>query len=252
MKIGIAGYKGRVGQLILNELQSEQWQGMSVAGGSARTIPQTNPGFLVTQDPKALFEVSDCVIDFTLPESTLENAKTAASFQKPLVIGTTGLTPDQEEDLKTHAAQTPIVYAHNMSVGVTVLMALVEDAARKLDDSFDIDIFEAHHTQKLDAPSGTAISLGRAAAKGRNITLEEPINPDRSGKRESGSIGFSVARGGDIIGEHTVFFAGQGERLELTHRSANRALYAKGALKAALWLKGKAPGLYSMRDVLGI
>ncbi|MFN3701194.1 MAG: 4-hydroxy-tetrahydrodipicolinate reductase [Alphaproteobacteria bacterium] len=257
MKIGIAGYTGRVGQLLIAELQSGAWQsqGLELAGGLARTIPAASatPSFFVTDNPQELFARSEAVIDFTLPESTLINAEIAAKTQKALIIGTTGLSQTQEDALAKAAATAPIVYAANMSLGVNLLMALVEKAARALaPDEWDIEIFEAHHNKKIDSPSGTALALAKSAAKGRQTTLPEHIKADRSGQRQTGDIGFGVVRGGDVVGEHSVYFYGMGERLELTHRATNRALFARGALKAALWAKGKPAGLYSMHDVLGL
>lgn len=253
MKIGIAGYTGRVGQLLVTELQSGTWTGLELSGGTSRKGHENISGLLTTTEPEELFKTSDAIIDFTLPEGTMKHAALAAKHGTILVIGTTGLSDKQEAELVEHAKSAAIVYAANMSLGVNLLSALIEKAARALaPDDWDIEIFESHHKHKLDAPSGTALALGRAAAKGRDTSLPSPVECDRSGKRESGEIGFSVARGGDVVGEHTVFFFGEGERIELTHRATNRALFARGALKAAQWAKGKPPGLYSMKNVLGL
>ena len=253
MKIGITGYTGRVGQLLVQELQSGKWKSLELAGGTSRKGHDNISGMFTTTEADALFEKSDAVIDFTLPQGTLHHAELAAKHKKILIIGTTGLSADQEQSIAEAAKSTPIVYAANMSLGVNLLRALVEKAARSLGpDDWDIEIFETHHNNKIDAPSGTALALGRSAATGRNTELPSPVQSDRNGKRKSGEIGFSVARGGDVVGEHTVFFFGDGERLELTHRATNRALFARGALKAAQWAKGKPAGLYSMRDVLGL
>ncbi|MFP4313553.1 MAG: 4-hydroxy-tetrahydrodipicolinate reductase [Alphaproteobacteria bacterium] len=252
MKIGIAGYTGRVGQLLVKELTNGHFQGTELAGGLSRSEPTENPGFFITTEARALFETSDAVIDFTLPDSTMNNAAVAAQTKTPLIIGTTGLSKDQEEKLAEHAKDTAIIYAANMSLGVNLLMALIEKAARALDPEWDIEIFESHHKYKIDSPSGTALALGQSAAKGRGTQLPDTINCDRNGARQKGDIGFAVVRGGDVVGEHSVFFFGEGERIELTHRATDRALYAKGAIKAALWSEGKPPGLYSMHDVLGL
>ena len=253
MKIGIAGYAGRVGQLLLNELQSGNWTGLELSGGTSRKGHENISGLLTTTNAEELFKTSDALIDFTLPEGTMNHAALAAKHGKILIIGTTGLSDQQEAELAEHAKSATIVYAANMSLGVNLLAALIEQAARALGpDEWDIEIFESHHKHKIDAPSGTALALGKAAAKGRSTTLPSSIDPDRNGKREAGEIGFSVARGGDVVGEHTVFFYGEGERIELTHRATNRALFARGALKAALWAKDKPTGLYSMKDVLGL
>lgn len=253
MKIGIAGYTGRVGRLLINELQFGKWdESLELSGGSSRSIPQTPPDFFVTTDPAELFEKSDAVIDFTQPEGTILNAEIAANQKKIHIIGTTGLNSDQEKQIESFAKYARIVYSANMSLGVNLLMALVERAAKSLDPSWDIEIFESHHKHKIDAPSGTALALGKSAAKGRGVELPDKIDCDRNGKRAEGDIGFSVARGGDVVGEHTAFFYAEGERLELTHRATNRSLFAKGAIKAALWAKDKPAGLYSMKDVLGL
>lgn len=252
MRIGIAGYTGRVGQLLVQELQSGNWPEVMLSGCTSRSAKDNVHNFTVTQSADELYKNSDAIIDFTLPEPTIEHAKIAAKHNKILIIGTTGLSKDQEAELGNAAKSATIVYAANMSLGVNLLMALVEKAAAALDPSWDIEIFESHHKHKIDAPSGTALALGKSAAKGRKTELPSPIPFDRNGKREKGEIGFSVARGGDVVGEHTAFFFAEGERLELTHRATNRALFARGAIKAALWAKDKKPGLYSMKDVLGL
>lgn len=265
MNIGITGYTGRVGALLINELQSGNWKGLLLAGVTSRTLPDKDPGFFVTTDPAELFSRADCVIDFTAPEATLLHADLAAKTGTSLVIGTTGLSADHEKTLQKAAEHTSIVYSANMSIGVNLLMALVEQAAARLASDWDIEIFEAHHRHKMDSPSGTALALGRAAAAGRNknpassthASLQNSISKegnafvfDREGKRIPGEIGFAVSRGGDVVGEHMVTFYTEGERLELGHKASDRSLFAKGALRAAQWLKGQKPGLYAMRDVL--
>ncbi|MFP4098129.1 MAG: 4-hydroxy-tetrahydrodipicolinate reductase [Alphaproteobacteria bacterium] len=257
MKVGIVGCNGRVGKLLIEELLSGDWEerGLTLAGGAARHIPKTKESYFITNKPEELFKQSDVVIDFTLPEGTLNHAKLAKAHKTALVIGTTGLTTEDEETLKDISNHVPIVYAANMSIGVNMLLALVEKAAAQLADDWDVEIFESHHKYKLDAPSGTALALGKAVAIGRGNKLENLAQLERHGKlgvREKGKIGFSVARGGDVVGEHNVMFLGEGERLELCHKASNRTLFAKGALRAASWLKNKEPGLYSMRDVLDL
>lgn len=252
MKIGVTGYTGRVGQLLVQELQSGKWPNAELSGCTSRSASDNVHDLLITNNADQLFKESDAIIDFTLPEATVEHAKLAAKHKKILVVGTTGLNKDQEAELEKAGEHATIIYAANMSLGVNLLMALVEKAAAALDPSWDIEVFESHHKHKIDAPSGTALALGKSAADGRKTTLPNPIPFDRNGKRETGEIGFSVARGGDVVGEHTVFFYAEGERLELTHRATNRALFARGAIKAALWAKGKKAGLYSMKDVLGL
>jgi 4-hydroxy-tetrahydrodipicolinate reductase len=243
MKIGILGAKGRMGKMICHEIRSGQY--------GATVGAEVDIG----GDAAAAFGSCDVMIDFTSPEACIDHAALASQYQKPLVVGTTGLSPVEEAALAAAAKKTAVFYTANMSFGVNLLLSLVEQAAAKLNDEFDIEIFEAHHRNKVDAPSGTALALGHAAAKGRKVKFEDAVIPSRFGNigaRVPGSIGMSVFRGGDVVGEHTVTFAGIGERIELTHKASDRAIFAKGAVKAALWLKGKKPGLYSMRDVLGV
>ena len=256
MKIGIAGYTGRVGALLINELQSGNWNGLELAGGYAPDADDNPADFFTSNTPEELFEKSDAVIDFTRPEATVQNVKLAAEHSVSMIIGTTGLTEDDEAELKKAAEKTTILYAANMSLGVNLLLALVERAAASLSaDNWDIEIFESHHKHKVDAPSGTALAIGKAAAQGRQVTHDDVAVRARdgiTGERTQGSIGYSVARGGDVVGEHTAFFYSEGERIELTHFATNRALFARGALQAAKWTDGKAPGLYDMKDVLGL
>ncbi len=193
------------------------------------------------------------LIDFTAPSVSAANAAAAAASGVAHVIGTTGLTGADEAAIAEAAKAVPIVRSGNMSVGVNVLTALVEQAAKLLDEDFDIEIFEAHHRAKVDAPSGTALMLAEAAARGRGAKLDDKrAEIDRSGARKSGDIGFSVSRGGGIVGDHRVSFAGMQEVITLSHSAIDRGLFAKGAVAAARWAIGKPPGLYSMRDVLGL
>ena len=182
-------------------------------------------------------------------------APALAQAQTVLVVGTTGLNPAQQASIAQAATHTPIIQSPNMSVGVNLLLALVEQVARTLGEDYDIDVLEMHHRHKVDAPSGTALGLGHAAAAGRGVALEDVWRKSRdghTGARPAGEIGFATLRGGDVIGDHTVMFAGDGERIELTHKASGRGIYAKGAVRAALWARDKTPGLYSMRDVLGL
>lgn len=267
MNIGITGYTGRVGSLLIKELQSGNWKGMLLAGGATRKMPEDDPGFFVTTDAAELFKRSDVVIDFTTTEATLHHATLAASSGTALIVGTTGISKAEEQVLETAAQKTRIVYSANMSVGVNLLMALVEQAAARLASDWDIEVFEVHHRHKVDSPSGTALALGQAAAAGRNknpsssthSSLKNSVTKegnafvfDREGKRIEGEIGFAVSRGGDVVGEHAVTFYTEGERLELGHKASDRSLFAKGALRAAQWIDGQPHGLYSMRDVLGL
>lgn len=240
IKIGILGADGRMGKMLVQEI---------VSGGQACVL-----GAAVGRmsDKIAAFTVCDALIDFTAPSATAEHAAFAVQHKKPLVVGTTGLGAKEEEALAQAALRVPVLYSANMSLGINLLAALVEQAAARLGVDFDIEIFEAHHRNKTDAPSGTALLLGRAAAKGRGIALADTMTLDRQGVRKAGDIGMSVFRGGDVVGDHTVVFAGNGERIELAHKASSRALFAKGAVQAALWLKNRPAGFYTMRDVLGI
>lgn len=234
MKIAIAGYKGRMGQMLVHELVSnDAWPDLDFYGG---TTPADNPD--------NLFD-ADAVIDFTTLEATRKHIWLAAKHHKPIVIGTTGLTDKDMAEMQDAAKECPLLYSANMSIGVNILAALVEQASARLGENFDIEILETHHRNKVDAPSGTALMLGRA-------TGHPAAALDRSGKRASGTLGYAVQRGGDVAGEHTVSFFGPGERLELTHRAHDRSIFAKGALQAATWLEHKPHGFYTMRDVLDL
>jgi 4-hydroxy-tetrahydrodipicolinate reductase len=233
-KIGIAGINGRMGQGLLRELESGAWAGLAFGSGSTSS-----------DDPAALFQDNHVVIDFTTPTAPRAHLALAVQYKKPLIIGTTGLTDADLQAMKDAAKNCALLYSANMSVGVNLLAALVEQASTRLGHDFDVEIMETHHRNKVDAPSGTALMLGRATGR-------EAAPIDRSGKRETGTLGYAVQRGGDVIGEHSVNFYGPGERIELTHRAHDRGLFAKGALRAAQWLKEKPHGFYTMRDVLGL
>jgi 4-hydroxy-tetrahydrodipicolinate reductase len=255
MKIGIAGCKGRMGSILVNEIHFGGWKNIQLSGGTVLPEDLGPSDFFVTADAEDLFKKSDVIIDFTAPGNTRSNAKLAAKHKKALIVGTTGLSPADEKELAAAAKKTVVVYAANYSVGINVLLALAERAAEVLNEEWDAEIFEAHHKNKVDAPSGTAIAIGKSVAAGRGVDLKKAAvyaREGETGKRKKGKIGFSVARGGDVVGEHTVYFYGEGERVELGHVATNRALFARGALRAALWTKGKKPGLYSMKDILGL
>jgi 4-hydroxy-tetrahydrodipicolinate reductase len=212
-------------------------------------------GLTLGDKAEAIFAASDVVLDFTFPAATLAHAALAAASGKAHVIGTTGIDAAGEAKLAEAAARAPIVYCGNMSLGVNLLAELVTQVARALDPAWDIEIVEMHHRHKVDAPSGTALLLGRAAASGRNVTLDEVADRGRdgiTGARKPGAIGFASLRGGTVAGEHSVTFLGPFERLTLSHLAEDRMLFAHGALKAALWAHGKKPGHYSMADVLGL
>lgn len=236
IKIGIAGINGRMGQGLLRELESGAWAGMGLQFGSGSTS---------ADDPEPLFQGNDAVIDFTTPAATRNHIKLSAKYQKPIIIGTTGMNDSDLTAMKEAAKNCALLYSANMSIGVNLLAALVEQASARLGHDFDVEIMETHHRNKMDAPSGTALMLGRATGR-------EAAALDRSGKRETGTLGYAVQRGGDVIGEHSVNFYGAGERLELSHRAHDRSLFAKGALRAAQWIKEKPHGFYTMRNVLEI
>ncbi len=265
MKIGIVGCAGRMGRMLIEAVLDAE--GCSLTGGTERLasdaldrdmgemVGRDHIGAPVESDAKALFKRCDAIIDFTAPSATLVHAALAAELGKVLVVGTTGMSPEDEAELRKAGERAAIVYAPNFSVGVNLLMALTERAAAILADDYDIEIVEMHHHHKVDAPSGTALGLGRAAAKGRDVALDKVWCKSRdghTGARPKGEIGFATLRGGDVVGDHTVMFAAEGERVELTHKASSRAVFAKGAVRAALWAKGQKPGLYSMRDVLGL
>jgi len=212
-------------------------------------------GITVTDDALEAFSHAQAIVDFTAPAATIAFAKLAAQARAVHVIGTTGFTEDEIDALIPAARHSVQVRAGNMSLGVNLLAMLTEKVARALDDDFDIEIVEAHHNQKVDAPSGTALMLGEAAATGRGVALPRVADRGRdgiTGPRQRGHIGFSAIRGGDIVGEHDVIFAAAGERIVLRHLATDRAVFARGALKAALWGQGRGPGAYDMLDVLGL
>lgn len=236
IKIGVTGFKGRMGQLLVKEINAAA--DLDFVGGID-----------MGDDAEALFNKADVVIDFSVPDATITHARLAASTHTALIVGTTGLSEKQESQLAESATKTTIVYAANMSVGVNMLMALVEQAASRLGTDWDIEIFETHHNQKIDSPSGTALALGKAARAGRG---SGDFVTDRTGKRNIGDIGYAVQRGGDVVGEHDVTFFSGGERITLGHKATDRSLFARGALHAARWVVGKDTGLYSMRDILDL
>ncbi len=265
IKIGIAGCGGRMGRTLLAETLATE--GVTLAAGAERAgaeavgrdlgelAGRTALGIIATDDARAMFAAADVVIDFTSPSATAAHAKIAGTLHKAMVIGTTGLDAFETRAVEEAARTIPIMWAPNMSIGVNVLLSMVERAARTLDPSYDIEIVEMHHHHKVDAPSGTALALGRAAAAGRGVKLEDVWLKSRDGQvgaRPRGEIGFATLRGGDVVGDHTVIFAADGERIELGHKASSRQVFAKGAVRAAAWVVGKPAGLYTMRDVLGL
>ncbi|KFI33904.1 dihydrodipicolinate reductase [Haematobacter missouriensis] len=261
----VTGVSGRMGRtlaaLVLDspELRLvgclERPGGAGVGEDVGRLLGRDPVGVLVEDDPLPAFARAQAVIDFTSPAATVEFAALAAQARAVHVIGTTGLEAGDLAKIAAAARHATIIRAGNMSLGVNLLLGLTRKVAQALGPEFDIEIVEMHHRHKVDAPSGTALMLGDAAAEGRGVALAEVSDRGRdgiTGPREPGHIGFSAVRGGDVVGEHDVIFAGPGERLILRHVATDRAIFARGALRAALWGQGKAPGEYTMADVLGL
>jgi 4-hydroxy-tetrahydrodipicolinate reductase len=252
VRVAIAGASGRMGLALLEAAATTE----GVALGAAVDLAaSTWGGVSIGTDVAKALENSDVLVDFTRPAGTLQHLEACVAARRAIVIGTTGFEPAQVAAIRAAARQIPIVMAPNMSVGVNVAMKLVELAAKSLGPDYDVEVFEMHHRKKVDAPSGTALKLGEVAAGARGATLEKDGvfgRHGQTGERKGGAIGFSVARGGDVVGDHTVFFAGPGERIEITHRSASRANYAQGAMRAARFVAGKKAGMYDMQDVLGL
>jgi 4-hydroxy-tetrahydrodipicolinate reductase len=261
IRIALPGGAGRMGRMITRLIaendqlelvaSSDLPQAKDIGGDLGLINHMPELGVVLSADPKALFASSpQVIIDFTSPSATLLHTKMAAQHGTAMVIGTTGLSSADRDVIAGFAKSIPIVLCANTSVGVTLLAQLVEQVAKQLTDGWDIEITETHHKHKVDAPSGTALALGHAAAKGRGVLLDEVASIDRNGARSDGNIGFAVMRGGDVAGEHSVIFYGDSERIELTHRANDRIIFARGALRAARWISGQPAGLYSMDDVL--
>ncbi len=263
--IAIVGASGRMGKMLIRTVQESEtatlggvseraghdWIGRDIGscmGGA------TN-GVIVSDDPATVIENADAVIDFTAPAASVAHAALAAQTGTPLIIGTTGFTDSDLAAIANSAQKTVIMRAGNMSLGVNLLMQLTKKVAAALDEDYDIEIIETHHRHKVDAPSGTALMLGQAAADGRGVALDSVSDRGRdgiTGERRRGAIGFHAVRGGDVIGEHDVLFASDGERIVLRHLASDRRVFARGALKAALWAQGQPAGEYDMLDVLGL
>ena len=263
--IAVTGCSGRMGQMLIRAIDEREgcelsgvterpghdWIGRDIGeamGGAAR-------GVLVSDDPLEVFARSSAVLDFTAPAASMAHADIAAQARLVHVIGTTGFEEEHLEHMSHAAAHAVLIRAGNMSLGVNLLTVLTEQVARALDADFDIEIVETHHRHKVDAPSGTALMLGEAAAAGRNVALADVADRGRdgiTGARQRGDIGFAALRGGDVVGEHDVIFAADGERIVIRHIATDRMIFARGAVKAAVWGQGQKPGQYSMRDVLGL
>ncbi|AIC25360.1 dihydrodipicolinate reductase 1 [Rhizobium etli bv. phaseoli str. IE4803] len=266
MKLVVVGAAGRMGQTLIRLIHSIEGlvlhaaverAGSPFVGKDAGEIAGLGPtGVIIGEDPLQAFLHADGVLDFTSPAATVEFSGLAAQARIVHVVGTTGCSEDDNARIAAAARHARVVKSGNMSLGVNLLSVLAQQAARALDSvDWDIEILEMHHKHKVDAPSGTALLLGEAAAKGRNIDLASKsvrVRDGHTGAREAGTIGFATLRGGSVIGEHSVLFAGEGEIVTLSHSAADRSIFARGAIKAALWARDKKPGLYSMLDVLGL
>jgi 4-hydroxy-tetrahydrodipicolinate reductase len=265
MRLVVVGAAGRMGRELIRAVAQDprarllgavERRGAAAVGQDAGTLAGLPPlGVPVTDEPLSLLAQAEGVLDFTAPEATIAFAEIAAQARIVHVVGTTGLQASHHDALRAAARHAAIIQSGNMSLGVNLLAALVKRAAQALSADFDIEIVEMHHRHKVDAPSGTALLLGEAAAEGRGVALSENsvrVRDGHTGPRPEGSIGFATLRGGSVVGEHQVILAGPGERIELTHRAEDRGIFARGAVHAALWGRGRKPGLYSMADVLGI
>lgn len=255
IKIGVLGAGGRMGQAIIAEVQAapDCW----LAGGVERPGHPScgsviGDGLVVCANAAPVAHKADVLIDFTSPDALAENLRAAMDGNAAILVGTTGLGPEHQAALDAAAKSIPVLQAANTSLGVSLLAELVEQAARALDSGFDIEILELHHRHKVDAPSGTALFLGEAAARGRGRPLAElrlPPHEEERGPRRAGGIGFATLRGGSVAGEHKVILAGEGERIELGHVAEGREIFAGGAVRAARWLAGRKPGRYAMADI---
>jgi 4-hydroxy-tetrahydrodipicolinate reductase len=265
MRLIVAGAGGRMGRALTHAIAETpgavltgalEAPGSELLGkdaGALAGLPAN--GVLVSADLWSMSANADGILDFTVPGATIANVAIAAERGLVHIIGTTGLSASDDAVIKSVTSRATVVKSGNMSLGVNLLAALVRRVAQSLDDSFDIEILEMHHRAKIDAPSGTALLLGEAAAAGRKIALDQHSARGRDGQtgaRKAGDIGFASLRGGSVTGDHSVIFAGAMERIELTHRAEDRTMFAQGAIKAALWARGQKPGLYSMADVLGL
>jgi 4-hydroxy-tetrahydrodipicolinate reductase len=263
MKIGVTGVSGRMGKTIAATILQDSIvelsfglvrQGNELAGRNlGQFLGFDKSEAKITANIDEFITKCDAIIDFSSPALSLEIAQRCSEANKVMVCGTTGFSDEQKQEFISYSKNTVIIWSSNMSIGVNLLMNLAEKISGILHDDFDVEILEMHHKNKVDAPSGTALSLGAAVAKGRGVDLKEVGNMARFGKdakRIKGEIGFATLRGGDVIGDHSVIFAGDGERIELTHKASNRDIFAKGAIRAAIWGSGKKAGFYTMRDVL--
>ena len=265
-RIGITGAAGRMGRTLIeaiglagDELELggavEQPQSSLLGADSGELVGQGKNGVPVVGSLAQVIDKIDVLIDFTVPAATVANVALCAEHAVAMVIGTTGFTPEQQAQIESAAAKTPVCKASNFSTGVNLCFQLLDMAARVLGDDVDIEVYEAHHRHKIDAPSGTALSMGEVVANALGRDLQQVAVYGREGQtgaRERETIGFATVRAGDIVGDHTVTFAADGERVEITHKASSRMSFARGAVRAARWLAGTEPGLYDMQDVLGL
>ena len=264
LNIAIAGSSGRMGRALIEAISQAsdmrlvaalERSGSALIGKDAGELVGAPCGVLITDDLDAGLKAADALIDFTRPEGTLTHLELCRKHKTNIIIGTTGFTQEQKQQIQAASRDIGIVFAPNMSVGVNIVFKLLEQAAKVLAEDYDIEIIEAHHRHKVDAPSGTALRMGEvvAEASGRNLAdCAVYAREGVTGERKTSSIGFATVRGGDIVGDHTVLFAGIGERVEISHKASSRATYSMGALRAARYLAGKGSGLYDMQDVLGL
>ena len=265
MRLVVTGAAGRMGRMLIGVIHATpgvilsaalEHAGSAALGQDAGLLAGLGPlGVPVTDDPLTAFVAADGVLDFTTPAASVAFAALAAQARIVHVIGTTGLGAEDLRSVEAASWHAPIIQSGNMSLGVTLLAALVRQAARVLGEEFDIEILEMHHRMKVDAPSGTALLLGEAAAAGREIDLagrSVRVRDGQTGARDPGAVGFASLRGGSVVGDHRVIFAGPGERIELSHLAEDRGIFARGAVRAALWGRGRKPALYTMADVLGL
>ncbi|MCK4620741.1 MAG: 4-hydroxy-tetrahydrodipicolinate reductase [Desulfuromonadales bacterium] len=265
MKVAIVGAAGRMGSRLIHAVLEAE--GLELTGATERPgHPQIGMdaglvagagelGILISDDLAATMVNADVLIDFTFPDVTLKNLHVCAELGKRVVSGSTGFTPEQRAEVEKYAEEVPVVLAPNMSVGVNACFKLLKEAAKILGDGFDVEVVELHHNKKKDSPSGTAVRMGEVVAEALGRDYNRVANYHREGlcgERTKEEIGMQTVRGGDIVGEHTVYFIGMGERIEISHRAMSRDMFARGAARACQWLNGKEPGLYDMQDVLGL
>jgi 4-hydroxy-tetrahydrodipicolinate reductase len=264
-KIAVTGAAGRMGKMLIEAISKAEGAQLTAAierpdssliGADAGELAGIGKnGVVVVGNLSEVVSDFDVLIDFTVPQATLANARFCSEHSKQMVVGTTGLTAEQRAELQAHGSSTALCIAANYSTGVNVCLKLLDMAARVMGDDMDIEVYEAHHRHKVDAPSGTALAMGEVVAKalGRDLSKVAVYGREgQTGARERDTIGFATVRGGDVVGDHTVMFMAEGERVEITHKASNRMSFARGAVRAAKWIDQQSPGVYDMQDVLGL